>query len=589
MPYNYQDWLEEFGLTDENPILSETFSIEVDKIPFNENDAVSLFPELADVQNQNVIYAPVRMCHSLPFINRRGRCFTAETLKRSVGSVGDNLINFDHEISDNGLSETERICGHLKGARIGEQDDDGKYPMYALATLYARHPEVKEMAKEHLAGDIWSVSMECGHNILKSHLLLEDEFIPFKEAKGEMIRCVKTHSVEPYKGKKLSLAVGGKDGLVNFWGMALTKSPADENGNILSMFSAAPREVANFNSVKNKKLYFPIRSTYTRKNEENVKKLTTINDNLLREAASIEVIGKTEESHGHSHEVLSDGTIMPENDHSHFIRNYSVTPGKEPTFSLSLGEHDEYSSGEYERKLISSHSHKCIINLRKQNKKKTGSLLSENANLSEEGEEMSKILDQLKKSVNEISELASVLKPKEGDGDDKVSIALRAVKAIEDLDLDRTVANAVEEDIKEKVDAGEFISKEDHEAAIESARKEEAEKINLEHVRTERKASRIAAVKEAGINPEDRISEEDDAKTVQQVIDDISLDDAGENFFQSNLAIWKSLKGVKKEVASEGKTKKKPAVLAAGAGKTGEAANTGKNKPKFGKNALTVV
>lgn len=598
MSFTYHDVLEILGVEDDNGACSEVFSTDIDIKPFKVEDAIDLFPELADIKNQNVIYAPVRMCHTLPFINKRRRCFTLKTLRRSVDLVGDNLINFDHEISDNGIgSDQERICGHLKGAKLGNADDDGKYPLYALSALYTRHPEVKEMAKEHLSGDVWSVSMECGHNVLKSHFYYEGEFIPFKEAASDMLRCIKAQTINPYRGKELALAVGGEDGLVNFWGMALTKSPADENGNILSLFAAAPREIASSEHEKSRKMYFSLRSSSIQRNKENVKKLIEMNDNLLREAATIEVIGLTEESDGHKHEVLSDGTILPEKDHSHYCSNYSITPGKNPTFSMSLGTYDVHSSGEYNHTILSSHTHKCIISLKSQGKKtKSSSIFSENANSTEEGEEMSKLLDQLKQSIAQVSEIASTLKPKSNNNDDKVTVALNAIKTIENLDIDKAIASAVDEEVKEKIKDGDFVSKADHEAAIEKTKKETEDTINLKNKADERKTSRIQLVKDAGIDLNFVVSGEgDSAKTIKDLIEEISLDDAGETFFQGNLAVWKKLasatgKAEEREAANTKKVTPVSIIKIAGAGSSGSGkGSSDSNKPKFGKNALTVI
>ena len=611
MPFSYHDLLEKLNSDSNESICRETFSSSIRFKTFEPEDAIELFPELADVKNPNVIYAPVEMCHSLPFVNQRGRCFTHDTLKRSVELVGDNLINFDHEISDNGFTDQERICGHLKGARIGEKNENNEYPMYALATLYRRHPEVKKMANEHTSGNLWYVSMECGHDILKSHFYYEDEFIPVKEAASDMLRCVEEGRIKNYKGKKLSLAVGGKDGVANFWGMALTKTPADEGSNILSMFAASPREVAS-NSRKN--FFFPIKISSSVKNGKNAEEL---NDNLLREAASIQVIGKTDESAGHSHEVLSDGTILPENNHNHYIKSFVVSPGTKPTFSASLSEYDEYNvTDDYERKLRSSHSHKLLIDLKPKKTKKSEGNVNGNddsilrdygsiVNNKQEGEEMSKFLDQLRASVSQISEIANALKPKEED-EDKVKTALKLVKEIEELDLDKAIANAVAEEIDEKIEGGEFVKKEDHEKMLEEAREEVKNKINLENEKEKMKSKRIEDVKGAGIDLEFVVEEDGDEKvTIQDMINSIPLDEDGEKFFKRNLSIWKKLSGVNEENSEnnngnnnennnelkEAASKKTPIMKIAGGGQTKNKNKNGKekDKKKFGKHALTTV
>jgi len=338
MAFTYHDVIEKLGLLSENEPCKEIFSYKTNIEIFTPEKAIELFPELADVSNQNVIYAPVRMCHSLPVVNKRGRCFTKKTLENSSSLVTDNLVNFDHEISDNGFTKAERICGHLRGSRLMTPSDESQpSSLIALSVLYSRHPEIKKMAKEHVGNTPWFVSMECGHNLLESHLYYDGEFIPFKDAPSGMLQCIGSEEIANFRGKKLALAVGGYNGVANFWGMALTRTPADENSNILSMFTASGKKPDKI--VKEAaSISFPIKFEISDGKGNNPE---TINDKVVHEMGAIKVIGRTSENNGHSHEILSDGTVLPEDGHSHYVDHFLLETGSKPRFSAKLSEHSE--------------------------------------------------------------------------------------------------------------------------------------------------------------------------------------------------------------------------------------------------------
>ncbi len=590
MAFTYHDVIERLGLLSENEPCKEIFSYKTNIEIFTPEKAIELFPELADVSNQNVIYAPVRMCHSLPTVNKRGRCFTKKTLENSSSLVTDNLVNFDHEISDNGFTKAERICGHLRGSRLMTPSDEGQpSSLIALSVLYSRHPEIKKMAKEHVGNTPWYVSMECGHSLLESHLYYDGEFIPFKDAPSGMLQCIGSEEIANFRGKQLALAVGGYDGIANFWGMALTRTPADENSNILSMFTASGKKPDKI--IKEAaSISFPIKFEISNGKGNNPE---TINDKVVHEMGAIKVIGRTSENDGHSHEILSDGTVFPENGHSHYVDHFLLETGSKPKFSAKLNEYSEnvrivtdYPET-YERRI---HSHTLEIDL----KQKVNSV-NNTGEIGNKGEgEMGKNYEEAIEKLSKIGDLFKELASKNNLGDD--NLKLDSLKFLAGVDFEKVIASAVEEAVEEKIASGEVVKKEDAEAqvnekvseAIEAKEKE----IELEKKVAEMKQSRVDSVKEAGIDIEFAINE---TTKISDVIESIPYTDEGHKLFETNLAIWKALAAnkssapVKEAANAPAATPKKPQspLLAVGGGPSGTKQPS--NAPSIGKNRITVV
>jgi len=599
--FNYEDALHVLGLSVEKPIASDIFSLNTTSHSImSQEDAAKMFPELANSSNANVWYAPVVMAHSLPSKNQRMRCFTAKTLKRSANTVRDNLVNIEHELIENDIGSTnDAVCGHIKSVFVKDQCLGGDaVALYALSVLYSRHRKANRIAKEFANGVPWRVSMECGHNVLESAFLYEGDFIPFKDAPSGMLQCIKSDTVIPYLGKELAFVLGGEDGMVNFWGLALTKCPADKDANVLGMFTAAPKEIAST------KGFFPIHANFfgVDRKIENFSEIAT--DNLLKESGSISVICVTSESDGHYHKVLSNGVVVPENGHSHLISTFIIKPGSKPTFTAVLTEHADRISAEHNG--YSSdyryHSHLIDVDLKTEYKEKKG-ILSEMSSAQELEGDMSKVVDALAKAVSDLKEIGSVLKAgnqsSTSQDDQRIATAVKAVDAIVNLNIDKAIASAAEEEIAQKVSAGEFVSKKDHEdkvkQAVDTALATERETIKIEQERVNRLNARLDAAKSIGI---DLSFEPKEGITIESIIKGIPLDDAGEEVFQNNLAVWtalaKSAKPVQSEAASMG-AKTPKTILTVGSGKTSkEVAGSGNaatesGKQKFGKHALTVV
>jgi hypothetical protein len=591
---------------------SEIFSSK-NKVSFKKEDAIELFPELASVSNENVLYAPVVLCSSLPVINKRRRCFTKDTMKRSAGGITDNLVNFEHNTEDQQMffdrTTKDEICGHLRGSRFIDKFNGAEYAsLVALSVLYLRNKGIMEMSKKfNQSNPEWYVSMECAHDIRKSEFLYRGDFIPIKEAPNGMRECVGIDSIKNYKGHELSLVLGGSNGSVNFRGMALTSNPADETSNILSMFTATPpymsNEAANFS--------IPIN---LREKSRNGKNPELIHDNIMHEIASIKVIGKTSESDGHYHEVLSNGKILPKNGHTHYTDSFIITQGKKPTYTAYLGEHNEpiYNTDNNYTNRYRSHTHIVEIDLKNEytnESSDTNNIIKEVSsgksiifNLSnEEKERMDELLTKLEELSKRFAEIGSTSKDKE---------IIDLAKSISKTVIENSIASETEKEIKERKKKGEFLGKEEVDKMIQDAvtakEKEINERIELERSNAEKMENRRKSIEELGIKIDDVIDGDGDSKvTFSDIIKSIPLDDDGERMFDLNVKTWKKLKGVKKEetvntaeAASVGNGKghsnraSNPLLIAgAGPSSTGHSnVNTEGNQPKqkLGKHAVSI-
>ena len=170
----------------------------------------------------------------------------------------------------------------------------------------------------------------------------------------------------------------------------------------------------------------------------------------------------------------------------------------------------------------------------------------------------------------------------------------------------------VKEEVKAKVDTGEFITKEAHEKAVEKAAKDAADEANKKHEEETNKAnvitSRLDEITGFGIDLKHVISEEGEEElTIEQIVRSVAVDD--EKGWNKERSILKRLattaaasqqqqqteaerlESVAANTGTVKKTKKPNPGFLVGSpsgNNTGkETADTGKRK--FGKNAITVV
>lgn len=359
MPYTFDDFLAT------SPSSNELFSGEVaDMRSITIADAKAMFPGTPIKESSNLAWFPFKLCHSLPTVNLRGRCFTAPVLQRSFASLNNQLVNLDHQLEANFPGSDDLVVGAVNAvlfnagevASATELADIPSQPMpvVGLGSIFRRTRRGQKIVEQGEKGEVkWCVSMECGHNWSQAHFLYEGKFIPVTEADPEMLACIKTDHVLPYKNKKLAVALGGLNGSVDFWGLGLTLTPAEATADVMGFVTGQSRDLAS-----RKIFYMPLES-FSAKSLEVANKLV---DEKVKELAAITVIGETQPDTDdqHKHQILSNLSVLPHKGHQHRLTDFSISRGTKPTLTGVTSEHYhrvESGTGSHE------HVHSHMVNV----------------------------------------------------------------------------------------------------------------------------------------------------------------------------------------------------------------------------------
>lgn len=587
----------------------------------------TLFPTEKFSETKSVAYLPLKMCHSLPKVNKRGRAFTPPVLMNSVASARDNLVNLDHALKHNGIRgmNDDMVIGHIKTASFNWKPPtketastklneiaslivpENPIPMYALGALFMRHQRVPEIIEQHKSGRKWRTSMECGHTWDEACFFYRGEFIPVKDAECAMLECVEKSCVKPYKGHDLAVCLGGLDKSVDFWGLALTRDPADDDVEIMGILSAG-KEVASAGG-NGKKRYYPLRMEYFPVEEKNVECANSAVDKRFTELASISVIGMTDASEdGHAHEVLSDGTILPAQGHQHNLQNYTLSKGTRPRLTGRTDTHWESYTDSMQMPRSKVHMHTVNIDLRGGKKAEAGTVDSEVSNYSLE-DDMSKV-QEIEGRLKKLEEGLST--GKSGEQADAGRLALMQELAsirgeMANITKSEEIANAVKTEIDSRITKGELLTKTAHETATAEAVKKIEETHKAELDQQTKLQTRLDEIVKLGVQLEAMPYDDKPELTIKDHFSKIPFDDIGEQLFQAELRSIKTMvelekskagaaaaAAAEKEVlsgqaasAANAGTKKKRVPLLAGAGGGGasEVAND-PNKRQVGRNKL---
>lgn len=592
----------------------ETFFAETTKVTTASVEEIKqIFPDVNLSRSKNVVYFPMKMCHSLPKVNKRGRCFTPKTLSNSFATAQDNLIDIEHELVDNGIGGRDNICGHIKAAVFGDSlhckevadslsIPETPIPVYALGALYLRHSFVPELVKSHMTGkEDWHVSMECGHSWRQASLLYDGEMIPFMDAPSGMLQCIKSHEIKPYRDRELAAVIGGPDGVVDFWGLGMTLDPADEDGDVLAMVAGQSAELAS-----NKKHFLPIRGQNFGRSEKSLEVASAKVDTIFREIANLSIIGETEPADdGHVHQVLSDGTIVPANGHSHYLQNFNVSRGSSPSLTGRTDNrydgYEERSSGQF-REVV--HMHLIDIPLKgKTAKRVSGSseVDSETASLPFGLGENDVTVKDLLKRVASLEQKVSTGNKSEDEGIARELASFRS--ELEGLNQESDLKEAVEREIASKIESGELVEKDEHEKKVDEAVKAAEEKAEAEAAKEKKINERKQQIQSLGVNL-DFVFDEDDDETVGEILDGIEADETGDKEFKRLFRSLKLMADTEKEKLEQqeareaantgkGESSRKRQPLLVGGGDVEEearelASQTDKNSKKIGKNRFSV-
>ncbi len=539
----------------------ENFSSEIAALnPMSPEDVVAMFPGVKLTEGDSVVYFPLKMCHSLPTVNKRGRCFTAKTLANSFASSVDSLVNREHLVSaNNGLippGTGDQIIGHIKAATFGDTGFDiasisdapkTPTPLFALAALYLRAKGVPQMVSEYISGEQkWQTSMECGHSWSEACLLHRGAFIPIAEAPGPMLEGISAGGIRQYDGADVAAVLGGQDGHVDFWGLAFTTAPADEGAELLSVVGGLSRDLAS-----KKIFHIPLHAFSLQGKSASLEVASKVVDKKITELASITIIGETEASDpDHKHMILSDLTIVP-TDHDHWLDSKNLSRGTQPTLTGATSVYFTRVASavlnEYDRNYVEI-PHLHLINIPLKGKfaapeVSTGNTTGDSSSeISNEGDEA--MLKDILAELNKLSEVAS----KRGKDDENFSDFSKdfatAMKEINEVASQDSFGKSVDAEIAKRIEAGTLLTKETADTAVVEAVKEKTEEHEAEKVSAVKRQQRIDKISEAGINLDfELVSAENDgdAVTIGTHLGTIGLDDAGDKEFTIQFSTWVKL------------------------------------------------
>lgn len=543
-------------------------------------EAKAMFPDTKFDGSDSVVYVPLKMCHSLPKINQRGRCFTAKTLANSFHTAVDTLINIEHGLIANETSDRDRIVGHIKSASFKKSDIDTHkaaleradvtpsepIPLYALGAIYLRADGAKRIVEEYLHNQVWKTSMECGHDWKDAYFLYRGDYIPIKDAEDGMRECVDVHSIKKYKNHELAAVIGGLNGHIDFWGLGLTKSPADEDSGILAMFASQSRELAS-----RKMFYLPLHFQEI-KNEKSLEAASIIVDRKLHELANVSVIGETEpaEPDQHVHLVLSDLSVFPAMGHSHCMHTQALSRGTKPTLTARTSEHysrryDPDSGSSME----SVHAHLVNIPLLGKftpvnsdatiTEGESGVIVIDIPETANIGEEDQMKLTEITKALEKLTgDVASLVAAKTDDERNRISNEISStMKVVSNASNQASFDEAIKATIEEKVKAGEILLMDKANELIEqkvgAALKEEREKHETEIKKQKVKQDRLDVLRKENIDLEVIYDDITDAEgkpmTIAKHLDEIPLED--EKSFKLNLALWRGIAAKAEQIAQQ--------------------------------------
>lgn len=561
----------------------EIFSSEIASIKnISLADAKQMFPQAEFANSENITYFPFVLCNSFPKINSRGRLFTPKVLRNSFSTIIDQLVDVEHKLVEHGNSYTDDIVGHVKAVKFDYDSAlESQYemanisnplsnplPVVGLGCIYNRSQKAQKVL-EYANKNKLSVSMECGHLWSDAQLYYDGKFVPITECDEAMIDCIESDKIRPYKGKELAVALGGLEGHVDFWGVALTVIPADKDAPVFGFVSGKSKELAS-----RKIFYMPLESIQAKSFELANKEIET----KITELANIGVIGQTEEADGHKHDILSNLTIMSTNNHSHDIREVNISVGTKPKLTGVTNDHYGYLRNETNLTSVeTSHKHLVAIDLKQKTRGTETEIANSEIKFSLDDTNSIKQIEQIAKEFS--SQLDSIpgeilMSPSIQDLLKKLSektIGFGTAKTDEERKLissemasigeelkksfaGEEFSKRIKEEIDKKIQAKELFTAEDAKQLVDAAVKEKQEAFDIKEKELKTRSERLQKCTEAGINLDfefEGIKNGDKPLTIRDHLDTIDVDEKGEKSFIVNFTSWKQLLEKEKKEAED--------------------------------------
>lgn len=198
----------------------------------------------ASEASKDKAYVELILLHSYPAINGNGVTIMPKVLKNSVESLKNSPLDIDHEMEGVWFWEdgdNNRIVGSITEARLEPEyvegmQPEGGYQVVVKAVLWKRLKDVKAVVQDIQDNtNEWKASFEIAPYSIKDQIYFyHDGKLTKEEMTPTQVRDAWEWG-ESYNGSPVALAFGGESGVVDFYGAALTLTPADENTRILNL------------------------------------------------------------------------------------------------------------------------------------------------------------------------------------------------------------------------------------------------------------------------------------------------------------------------------------------------------------------
>ncbi len=207
-----------------------------------------------------------------PIRNVYGTGLYPAVIAASFKSIVNKYLNYEHQMKHYEKEKDDRIIGHIVAANFpdapnsdGWKIDANNIPyVTAVACFYKRCQGLNRILGEHVTGKhTWAVSMEvdwamddCGFAVKigsgaprftftpPDFLKIGYEYIPFANAPADLIATYskKANRINSqWKGREVTLLMGGLNTPLHYAGVALVKSGAERQANIQHLTASAPK------------------------------------------------------------------------------------------------------------------------------------------------------------------------------------------------------------------------------------------------------------------------------------------------------------------------------------------------------------
>ena len=184
------------------------------------------------------------LMHSYPAVNGNGVALMPKTLANSIQSLVNSPLDIDHEMEGVWFWEDgdpNKVIGSITEARLNPEYQEGYVPengyeVIVKAVIWKRLKDVKAIIQDvQDNAQEWKASFEIAPYSVKDQIFYYHKGKMYSEQEANQDMRLSWEWGEPYEGEMVSLCFGGEDGQLDFYGAALTLTPADENTRILNL------------------------------------------------------------------------------------------------------------------------------------------------------------------------------------------------------------------------------------------------------------------------------------------------------------------------------------------------------------------